>query len=80
MGVKGLMKKQETSAEEFISKGGEVVADKVESKNEWSNYTLRIRKDLSAQIDEVLEQRVGLSKAAWILEAIQEKLRKDNER
>lgn len=78
MGVKGLMKKKETtSAEEFINRGGEVASDKLESKNEWSNYTLRIRKDLSAQIDEALEQRVGLSKAAWILEAIQEKLRKE---
>jgi predicted HicB family RNase H-like nuclease len=68
------------SLDEFIDGGGNVASDKEpEEKKEWSHFTLRIRKDLSADIDKVLEHRVGISKTGWILEAIQEKLRKENE-
>jgi len=52
---------------------------KNKSKDTWHLFSLRIRQDLLDEIDDVLEKRVGISKTAWILEAIQQKLkRKDN--
>lgn len=70
----GLKRLEKPSAEDIINRGGDVAADKMDKK-EWCNFTLRIRKDLLAQIGEELEERVGISKTAWILEAIQEKLK-----
>ncbi len=46
-----------------------------EDKKVWLHFTLRIRKDLLEDIEKVLEKRIGISKTAWILEAIQEKLK-----
>jgi predicted HicB family RNase H-like nuclease len=64
-----------SDVEKFIDKGGQVSCDKEPAcKLEWTNFTLRIRKDLSEKIDCVIEERIGISKTAWILEAIQEKL------
>jgi hypothetical protein len=60
---------------EIIGKGANVFADKKQPQA-WSNFTLRLRNDISEEIDIRLEKRVGLTKTAWILEAIQEKLNK----
>jgi hypothetical protein len=79
LGIKKLLEKKLLDTESFINKGAEVSADKQHNKAQWSNYTLRIRKDISTDIDQAVEQRVGLSKSAWIMEAIQEKLRKNKE-
>lgn len=62
---------------DVINRGGEVSADKGDPKK-WTNFNLRIREDLLKQIDGVLEDRVGISKTGWILEAIQEKIKKDS--
>ena len=72
-----VIKKLETTqtVEDFIEKGAEVCGKKEENKFEWTNFTLRIRKDLSQEIDNVLKNRIGISKTAWILEAIQQKLK-----
>lgn len=79
MVLRKLEKKDSSTLEEIIDRGGHVSADKIDDKKEWSHFTLRIRKDLSAEIEKVLEKRVGISKTGWILEAIQEKLKKDME-
>jgi predicted HicB family RNase H-like nuclease len=84
MGLKPLKKKESLSIEEVIDRGGDVAADKAQeseqAKKEWKNFNLRIREDLLDQIDEAVKDRVGISKTAWILEAIQEKLRNQNDR
>lgn len=67
---------EKPSVEELIDRGGDVLADKMSEKKEWVNFTLRIRKDIVKKIDIALEDRIGISKTAWILEAIQEKLKK----
>lgn len=59
---------------DVIEKGADVSSDKEKEKKEWVNFTLRIRKDLLQSIDEDLEDHIGLSKTAWILGAIQNKL------
>lgn len=69
------LQKEPSTLEEAILKGAAVVSD---NKNkEWAYFSLRIRKDISDDIDQNLEKRIGISKTAWILEAIQEKLKKD---
>ncbi len=61
--------------EEFVEQGGTIASEKkVGSELEWTNFTLRIRKDLSQRIDDTIQNRIGISKTAWILEAIQDKL------
>ena len=69
--------------EEIILKGGQVKADheeeiKIKSKVQWTNLCLRITSSMVNQIDYLLEERIGMSRTAWILEAIQEKFKKDN--
>lgn len=78
MGIRKLEKKEPISLEEIINRGGEVVADKARYKKEWVNFCLRVPAKLLIEIDNVIEERIGISKTVWILEAIQEKLRKDN--
>lgn len=60
-----------------ISLGAPVNADKQEKK-EWLNFCLRIKNSMLDQIDEALDDRPGMSKTGWILEAIHEKLKRRN--
>jgi hypothetical protein len=62
-------------AEEIIKKGAKVIEDK--PKKEWTIFNLRIPKNMIDKIEAVMERRVGISKTGWILEAIQEKLKRD---
>lgn len=76
--VKPLLKREVSSLEAIISKGGEVAADKPQSDRKYFQMVnLRIRNDLLFQIDEKVEERIGISRTAWILEAIQDKLKKE---
>ena len=65
--------------EEAISRGGEVVADKVKDKAEWVVSSLRIKKSMLEDIDKALQETVGISRTGWILQAIQEKLKRNDE-
>ncbi len=67
--------KKRLEIERIIDKGGEVAADK-EQKAEWTNFTLRIKTEMSRKIDEVLKDSVGITKTGWILQAIHEKINK----
>jgi hypothetical protein len=62
--------------EQVIEKGGHVGAD-LEKSTEWINFTLRIRKEMLKDIEAALEETAGLSKTGFILQAIQEKLKRD---
>lgn len=77
MVLKAKIEKKEESRNEIISRGGHVLADLEEKKKrEWMNFCLRIPIDLLDRIEKELEERIGISKTGWILEAIQEKLKK----
>lgn len=66
--------------EDIISKGGHVAIDiKEEHRKEWVTFCLRIKSQMLSQIDKALEERVGITKTGWILEAIHEKLKRVNE-
>jgi predicted HicB family RNase H-like nuclease len=45
------------------------------AKEEWKMITLRLPELLLRDVDFETEKRIGLSRNAWILEAIQEKLK-----
>jgi len=67
------------SIQEFVDMGGEVLSDKPPpSKKDWKQFNIRLRNDLSRQIDQLLLDRPGLSKTVWILEAINEKLKRED--
>ena len=63
--------------EDPINKGAPVKADQKEIPLEWTTLCLRIPKVLSYGVDDALKSRYSMSKTAWILEAIREKLEKD---
>jgi hypothetical protein len=63
--------------EKVIDKGGKVAADS--KKNEWYNFTLRIRTDMMKEIEDALQETVGLNKTGYILQAIQDRLRKKDD-
>jgi hypothetical protein len=62
--------------EQVIQKGGHVGADLGPDKKSWMNFTLRIRKEMLTDIDVALEKTAGLSKTGFILQAVQEKLKR----
>lgn len=80
MVLRAKVEKTDTKTEtidEVISRGGHVLADlDAKKKKEWINFCLRIPVDMLDRIDQELEDRIGISKTGWILEAIQEKLKK----
>lgn len=68
-----------SNLEKIIEKGGDVAADKVKVKKEFHIFNFRIPLILSEKIDESMQTKLGISKTAWILQAIQEKLKRDND-
>lgn len=59
----------------YVSKGGEVSADKTDVKS-LTTIAVRMPKEFLDLIDENVKKRIGLSRNAWIIEALQEKLQK----
>lgn len=65
-------KELEKRREKFIAGGGTVSSDS--KKKEWLTICLRLTPQLLKEVDHYASKRVGLSRTAWILEAIQEKI------
>ena len=72
---RGCMVIHRKDIDKVINAGAKVKAD----NKGWSIFNLRIRDDMVAGIEEDLGNRAGLTKTAWILEAIQEKLKRLND-
>jgi hypothetical protein len=76
---------KEEAREKFISGGGLVQADisheekaiSQKSKEEWTKILIRIRSNILEEIDQLVLDRMGMTRTGWILEAIQEKLAKN---
>lgn len=65
--------------EKAISQGGHVAADNRKNE-EWTIIQLRIANKMINDIGLIIkDKRVGMSRNAWILEAILEKLKKELE-
>lgn len=61
--------------DKVIAQGGHVSAD--QKKDGWISIQLRLSSEMIESIGATLKERVGLSRNAWILEAIQEKLKRE---
>lgn len=60
----------------YISKGGHVPCDMLEEiKEEWKTICIRVPSSLLDRVNEKVKQRAALTRTAWILEAIQDKLK-----
>ena len=67
--------------EAYLSKGGQVQAD-MESKDNgyhWKTICLRMPNDMLKKVDRKVKRRAALTRTAWILEAIQQKLAAEGE-
>jgi predicted HicB family RNase H-like nuclease len=65
--------------EDIIQKGGNVSADKHHKETKVHIFSLRVPDVLNDSLELAVKNRIGLSKNAWVLEAIQEKLKRDIE-
>ena len=68
--------------EKVINKGGKVAEEsgkeEIAQKEEWTMITVRLPKWMLKDIDKETDDRPGLSRNAWILESLQEKLKDEN--
>jgi hypothetical protein len=83
MAVRKPLKKEEVDVEALISKGAEVIkdnTDKMDKKEKmaWKMLNLRIPESMLEEVDKLVEERIGMSRVAWILESIQEKLKRSS--
>lgn len=60
----------------IIKQGAPIAEPESSSKKEWNNFTLRIKTEMLSDIDQVIDGTAGLSKTGFILQAIQEKLKR----
>lgn len=74
MSLKRPIKELQKSREEFIRGGGLVASDINDKKEEWTKIVLRIKSEALSQIDEIVDNKMGLTRTGWILQAIEEKL------
>lgn len=61
----------------YINQGSEVRSD-VEQKSARKGLCIYIPKDFLSKIDKTLKKRIGISRNAWILEALQEKMERES--
>lgn len=73
-----ISRKHEKNIEKVIEKGGKTSNEDLQ--NDWVVITLRLTKELLNSIEKCKSKRIGLTRNAWILEAIQEKLKSDEYR
>lgn len=55
-------------------------AEKKEKSKEWTKMLLRVKNEFLNQIDMLIEDEIGMNRTIWILEAIQEKIKRENKR
>jgi hypothetical protein len=67
----------EKARQDFIKGAGLVAADnKQPSTDEWTRIVLRIRGKAINQIDRLISNTMGVTRTGWILQAIEEKLKR----
>lgn len=62
----------------LISKGSPVKEDQIKETTKWTNINLRMPSEMLKEIDNVVKDRIGMSRNAWLLEAISDKIKNDN--
>lgn len=69
-------KLEEVDVDALIEKGAKVKEDKVEESKKWTIINLRLPTDMLSNVDEEVKERIGMTRTGWILEAINEKLKR----
>ena len=70
----------EKERQAIIERGGNVSSDATQSEDVGrKSIVVRFPIELLAKIDEAVGDRYGMSRTAWILQATQEKLERDDE-
>lgn len=68
--------------DKLLSKGAPVKEDMAELEKEeskWTHINFRMPTQMLKKVDEALNDRVGISRNGWLLEAVQEKLKRSQE-
>ena len=68
----------EAERQKIIMKGGHVSSDMQKKEEERKSIVVRMPSDFLEKIDAAVGKRVGMNRMAWILQAAQEKLERDN--
>ena len=71
-----IAKVEEVDVDALIEKGAKVKEDKVEENKKWTIINLRLPTNMLGDVDEEVKERIGMTRTGWILEAIQEKLKR----
>lgn len=53
--------------------------NQISEDRKWAYVNLRISREMLKDVDKAVLERVGIRRTGWVLEAIQEKLRMENE-
>jgi len=72
MGVRKQLGKVDVDA--LIDNGAKVKEDFKKETKEWAMINLRISSEMLYDVDRAVNERVGITRTGWILEAILEKL------
>ncbi len=70
---------KKVDVEELINRGARVKEDNIESEKKKQFINLRIPIEMLEAVDQAVEEKVWISRTGWILEAIQEKLKRNND-
>lgn len=75
MSVRKPLEKVDVDA--LIDGGAKVKEDLKKDLKQWQIINLRISSSMLEEVDQAVNNRVGITRTGWILEAIHEKLNKD---
>ncbi len=70
---------QESEVDALIEKGAKVKEDHIAENKKWAHVNIRIPVDMLKNVDKCVDSRVGITRTGWILEAIHEKIKRENE-
>lgn len=62
----------------LIDAGAKVKEDHNEKAKKWAMINLRIAFQMLQDVDKAVQERVGITRTGWMLEAIHEKLKKES--
>lgn len=66
---------EEVDVSALINQGAKVKEDLKKEVKEWVVINLRISSSMLKEVDQAVNERVGITRTGWILEAINEKLK-----
>lgn len=67
---------EKNDIERLITKGASVKQDALKKDKEWKLLNLRLSAKMLESIDKAVSESVGITRTGWILQAIDEKLKR----